>query len=52
MTLLKSEVLQDEFTELTNLSLERFMNEWFIERKIHLQSSTYETHRYILQNGH
>ncbi|TDL92076.1 site-specific integrase [Vibrio vulnificus] len=45
MTLLKSEVIQDEFTDLNNLSLERFMDEWFIERKIQLQSSTYETHR-------
>ncbi|PKF90519.1 site-specific integrase [Bacillus sp. BA3] len=44
MTLLKSEFLQDEFTDLSNLSLELFMEEWFIERKIHLQASTYETH--------
>ncbi|MGE7651223.1 tyrosine-type recombinase/integrase [Peribacillus frigoritolerans] len=44
MTLLKSEYLQDEFTDLSNLSLELFMDEWFIERKIHLQASTYETH--------
>ncbi|MFJ7680319.1 tyrosine-type recombinase/integrase [Peribacillus sp. NPDC097198] len=44
MTLLKSEVLQDEFTDLSSLSLAKFMDEWFIERKIQLQSSTYETH--------
>ncbi|MGE7662672.1 tyrosine-type recombinase/integrase [Peribacillus sp. NPDC097197] len=44
MTIIKAEILQDEFTDLSNLSIERFMEEWFQERKIQLQSSTYETH--------
>jgi integrase len=43
MTLVKSEILQDEFTDLSSLSLEKFMIEWFQERKIQLQASTYET---------
>jgi integrase len=44
MTLIKAEISQDEFTDLALLSLEGFMKEWFEERKIQLQSSTYETH--------
>ncbi|SNS86473.1 Site-specific recombinase XerD [Bacillus sp. OK838] len=44
MTLIKADILQDEFTDLSTLSLARFMEEWFQERKIQLQASTYETH--------
>ncbi|SIR68402.1 Site-specific recombinase XerD [Peribacillus simplex] len=43
MTLVKSEILQDEFTDFSSLSLEKFMIEWFQGRKIQLQASTYET---------
>jgi integrase len=43
MTLVKSEILQDDFTDFSSLSLEKFMIEWFQERKNQLQASTYET---------
>ncbi|WMX58057.1 tyrosine-type recombinase/integrase [Peribacillus sp. R9-11] len=40
----KSEILGDAFVDISSMKYEQFMDEYWEERKISLQSSTYETH--------
>ncbi|MGX2959478.1 tyrosine-type recombinase/integrase [Peribacillus sp. JNUCC 23] len=40
----KSEVLGESFVDLSSMRYEQFMDEYLQERKISLQTSTYETH--------
>lgn len=44
MTKLRAEVLENEFQDLTKMTYERFMEEWFQERKNTLQKTTFEIH--------
>lgn len=42
MTLLKAEIIKDEFLESSSMTVEIFMDEWFKERIFQLQNSTYD----------
>ncbi|MGY3314661.1 integrase [Peribacillus simplex] len=50
MTKLKAEVLEDEFLDLTKMTYEHYMEEWFQERKNTLQKTTYEIHSIYYRN--
>lgn len=50
MTKLKAEILGNEFLNLTQMSYARYMEEWFQERKSHLQNSTFEIHSIFYRN--
>ncbi len=51
MTKLQAEVLEDEFIDLASLTYGSYMEQWFEERKNHLQKSTFET-QYIYFKNH
>ncbi|WP_394174014.1 tyrosine-type recombinase/integrase [Guptibacillus hwajinpoensis] len=44
MSKLRAEIAADEFTELSKLTYEKYLDEWFQERKSVLQKTTYEIH--------
>ncbi|MED4005005.1 site-specific integrase [Priestia aryabhattai] len=50
MTKLKAEILEDESLNLTKMTYDRFMEEWFQERKNSLQKTTYEIHSIYYRN--
>lgn len=50
MTKLKAEILENEFLDLTQMSYDRYMEEWFQERKNRLQKSTFEIHSIFYRN--
>jgi integrase len=50
MTKLKAEILENEFLDLTHMSYDRYMEEWFQERKSRLQESTFEIHSIFYRN--
>lgn len=50
MTKLRAEVLEDEFLDLTKMTYERYMEEWFQERKNTLQKTTFEIHSIYFRN--
>ncbi|MBA9027618.1 site-specific integrase [Peribacillus huizhouensis] len=50
MTKLRAEVLEDEFLDLTKMTYERYMEEWFQERKNTLQKTTFEIHFIYYRN--
>lgn len=50
MTKIKAEILENEFLDLTQISYSKYMEEWFQERKSHLQKSTFETHSIFYRN--
>ncbi|MET3320542.1 UNVERIFIED_ORG: integrase [Peribacillus simplex] len=50
MTKLRAEVLDDEFLDLTKMTYERYMEEWFQERKNTLQKTTFEIHSIYYRN--
>jgi integrase len=41
---MKSEVISNNFTDFSSITYAKYMEEWFEERKIKLQNSTYEIH--------
>lgn len=46
----KAEVLEGDFLDINTITYERFMDDYFEERKISLQRSTFETHSIYYQN--
>ncbi|MCK2017945.1 site-specific integrase [Peribacillus frigoritolerans] len=50
MTKLRAEVLEDEFLDLTKMTYEHYMEEWFQERKNTLQRTTFEIHSIYYRN--
>lgn len=50
MTKLRAEVLEDAFLDLTKMTYENYMEEWFQERKNTLQKSTFEIHSIYYRN--
>ncbi|MDR4926521.1 site-specific integrase [Peribacillus simplex] len=50
MTKLRAEVLEDDFLDLTKMTYERYMEEWFQERKNTLQKTTFEIHSIYYRN--
>ncbi|MGP7815522.1 tyrosine-type recombinase/integrase [Niallia sp. 01092] len=47
----KREVLDNEFVDISKLTYAQYMGEYWRERKIKLQTSTYETHLIIYENN-
>lgn len=50
MTKLRAEVLENEFQDLTKITYESYMEEWFQERKNTLQKTTFEIHSIYYRN--
>ncbi|QHA92255.1 tyrosine-type recombinase/integrase [Bacillus sp. N1-1] len=50
MTRLKAQVLENDFLDLNHLTYEKYMDEWFQERKFKLQHSTFEIHSIFYRN--
>ncbi|MBT2606505.1 site-specific integrase [Bacillus sp. ISL-53] len=50
MTKLRAEVLENEFQDLTKMTYESYMEEWFQERKNTLQKTTFEIHSIYYRN--
>ncbi|EOQ07818.1 MULTISPECIES: site-specific integrase [Bacillus cereus group] len=50
LTKLKAELLSDEFLNLSQITYARYLEEWFEERKIHLQEWTYDIHHTYYRN--
>ncbi|MFU2014794.1 tyrosine-type recombinase/integrase [Peribacillus butanolivorans] len=50
MTKLRAEVLENEFQDLTKMTYESYMEEWFQERKNTLQKATFEIHSIYYRN--
>ncbi|PGO61763.1 site-specific integrase [Bacillus cereus] len=46
----QAEMLNDEFLDLTQMSYSKYLDEWFEERRIYLQKSTYEIHSIYCEN--
>ncbi|MGQ7776842.1 Arm DNA-binding domain-containing protein [Bacillus sp. WC2507] len=46
----QAEMLNDEFLDLTQISYSKYLDEWFEERRIYLQKSTYEIHSIYCEN--
>ncbi|USK82622.1 site-specific integrase [Peribacillus frigoritolerans] len=50
MTKLRAELLEDDFLDLTKITYESYMEEWFQERKNTLQKTTFEIHSIYYRN--
>ncbi|MDM5187851.1 site-specific integrase [Bacillus sp. DX4.1] len=50
MIKLQAEILNDEFTDLSQMNYATYLEEWMKERSFHLQESTYEIHKRFLKN--
>ncbi|KEK22518.1 site-specific integrase [Bacillus gaemokensis] len=47
---LQAEMLNDEFLDLSQMTYSKYLDEWFEERRIYLQKSTYEIHSIYCAN--
>ncbi|PDZ28260.1 site-specific integrase [Bacillus toyonensis] len=50
MTKLKAEVLENSFIDVTAMTYEKYLEEWFEERRNHLQKTTFDIHFIYYQN--
>lgn len=50
MTKLKATVLENAFIDVTAMTYEKYMREWFEERRNHLQKTTFDIHFIYYQN--
>lgn len=50
MTKLKAEILESEFIDLSKMTYDTFIKEWFEERKSRLQKTTFDVHFMYYQN--
>ncbi|WP_020062091.1 site-specific integrase [Bacillus sp. 123MFChir2] len=50
MTKLKAEILENVFVDVTAMTYEKYMGEWFEERRNHLQKTTFDIHFIYYQN--
>ncbi|PEZ01345.1 site-specific integrase [Bacillus sp. AFS018417] len=50
MTKVKAEILENEFFDLTQMTYDKYMEEWFQERQNHLQNTTFEIHLIYYRN--
>ncbi|MDC2866533.1 site-specific integrase [Bacillus sp. BP-3] len=47
---LQAEMLNNEFVDLSQMTYSKYLDEWFEERRIYLQKSTYEIHSIFCEN--